>query len=96
MKTERIRYTRGDRCTQPGGIIMRRRDEAPRWMVHHFNRAPGSTEPTHFFWGSYHDDLAEATEAFRDKRERAKRYTTGGSLIAPDQLAAELEREAGE
>lgn len=94
MKTERILFTRGDASTVPGGIILRARDEAPRYLVHHFNREPGSSEPVSFFWGSYHDSYAEAVEAFCDKRDRARRYTAGGSLIQADSARDEIAAEA--
>ncbi len=80
MKTLRIRYTRGDYCTQPGGFILRERDDG-EFVVHTFNRQYGSKEPNEYYWGRYHHNLADAQEAFNEKVSKAKQFTTGGSLI---------------
>ena len=94
MRILQIRFTRGDSSTQPGGYIIRERDEEPYFLVHHFTRQPGSREPSSFFWGAYCNDVAEAVDIFEEKLERAKRYTAGGSLIPGDREAVELAAEA--
>ena len=81
MQIHRIRYTRGDTMTQPGGIILREREEAPRFLVHCFNREAGTLEPSSFFWGHYTDSEGEAFDVFEDKCDRARRYSAGGALI---------------
>lgn len=98
METLRIRYTRGDHATQPGGIILRVRTLGPadevEYITHTFNRAPGSREPTEYFWGRYFtDDMVAALMAFHEKVDSAKQFTTGGSLIDDRGLDDELAKE---
>jgi len=73
MKTLAIAYTRGDHCTQPGGVILRQHDSG-QYVAHHFNRAYGSTTPTEFFWGRYHEHLDDARKSYQDKLSRAEPF----------------------
>ena len=96
MKTLRIRFTRGDSCTQPGGFILRDAGEGeyPRYRVHAFNRRYGSREPVSFFYGGYHEELLEAEDDYDARIRRAAIYTAGGSLIDILHVEAELTGEA--
>jgi hypothetical protein len=98
MKTLRVRLTRPDHATTPAGIIMRVAEDRfgpgeHEYMVHNFSRKHGSQVPTDFFWGHYHNTEEKALAAFNEKVERAKRWTTGGSLIPDALIDAELEAE---
>lgn len=70
MKTLAIAFTKGDRCTQPGGIIIRQHDTSLQYMVHHFNRDYGSREPREFFWGHYCETFDSALKAYQEKLRR--------------------------
>jgi hypothetical protein len=97
MRTLATRLTRADAMTAPGGIILRKRDTAfpdePAYIVHSFIRGHGDRKPCLFFWGSYHETIAEAWEAFDEKEKRARRYAAGGALIERRDEARELELE---
>lgn len=95
MKPLTVRFTRPDDFTQPGGIIIREREEEPRYLVHNFSRDRGAREPNCFFWGAYCHDYAEAWDAFTEKCNRASNYTAGGALIpiAGEEAAIAAERE---
>lgn len=80
MNTIQVAYTRGDRATQPGGIIIRQKDNG-EFVVHNFNRAYGSLTPVEFFWGGYTRDLARAVEIFNEKKDRRRLELTTAEEI---------------
>lgn len=92
MKVIKRRLTRGDYCTQPGGVVLRQTDRG-EYVVHTFNRAPGSAEPAEFYWGFYSFDYFEAEKAYEAKVDRARRYDAGGSLIPKADEEKELKAE---
>jgi hypothetical protein len=69
----KIAYTRGDRATKPGGIILRKIGE--EFVAHHFSRNPGSLEPVEFFWGRYCNNSADGSAAFYAKLDRVMAET---------------------
>jgi hypothetical protein len=98
MKTLAIRYTRPDRCTVPGGIILRVHEDRfgpgqHEYIAHSFSRERGSKEPTSFFWGRYCRTEEAGRRAFSDKVDRAAQYNSGGSLISDIWLNDELKKE---
>lgn len=96
MKTLKVRYTRGDEMTMPGGIILREKehgDGEKEYIVHNFSRAPGHKEPSSFFWGRYLFDLNKAESAFNEKVANAGHYDRGGSLIPVHREDIEIEGE---
>lgn len=68
MKTHKLMFTKGDRLTQPGGLILRSDDEETSFVTHRFNRVPHTREPAEFFWGHYFDSKEKA---MKDYYERA-------------------------
>lgn len=86
MKTIKIMFTRGDRATQPGGLILRYNEAREEYVTHCFNRVPHTREPTEYYWGHYfHGEDAEA-RALADYDERYLRHQrdeiSEGELIA--------------
>jgi hypothetical protein len=92
MEVIAIRYTRGDYCTQPGGVILRKKSD-DEFVTHCFNREYGSKEPIGFYWGHYIFDKDLAQADFSNRVSRQSGYDTGGSLIPDYQLDEELEKE---
>lgn len=86
MKILRITYTRGDRATQPGGVILRQYDNG-EFVAHHFTRAPRSTKPTSYFWGRYHHTESGGLRAFLEKENRVKREVITEADIAQEPLS---------
>jgi hypothetical protein len=94
-ETLRIRYTRGDHATEPGGIILRKvtRGEDVEFVAHNFNRNRGSKEPREFYWGHYADSELAGLSSFSEKVSRAAGYDRGGALIPDRWLDQELKKE---
>lgn len=92
MKTICYRLTRGDHMTQPGGVILRQKDDG-EFVTHCFNRRPGTKEPTEFYWGHYLHDRYLAECDYEGRVDRQSRYETGGSLIPIEDEDTELESE---
>lgn len=66
--TLKIMFTRGDRATQPGGLILRRCDNTGKLVTHRFNRDLNSTQPREFYWGHYFDPSNPGYEARASRR----------------------------
>lgn len=94
-ETLRVRYTRGDHATNPGGVVLRRFVDGS-YATHLFNRQYGSREPEGFYWGHYFgaDREAEARADFDERVSDAAKYTAGGSLIPELAVEVELAHEA--
>lgn len=92
MLTLAKRLTRPDHATIAGGIIVRSREEEPRFVVHYFERERGSPDPKpgSFFHGSYCDTEEKAFAEFSRRVENARRYDRGGSLIPEDREIGDL------
>lgn len=88
MKTLKIIYTRGDRGTQPGGVILRLYSNG-EYVAHHFNRKPRSTKPTEYFWGRYCDNEAWGIEAFNAKVRGIKPFIIPEADITEEPLSYE-------
>ena len=73
--TLKIMYTRGDRATQPGGLILRRCEDTGKLVTHRFNRDLNSTKPREFYWGHYFDPSNPGYEA-RAHADYQSRYET--------------------
>ena len=69
-QTVKLMFTKPDRGTQPGGLILRKDDDGS-FVTHRFNRAPHSRTPTEFFWGHYHHGEDAEHKAHLDYNERA-------------------------
>lgn len=88
MKILRITYTRGDRATQPGGVILRQYDNG-EYVAHHFNRKPRSTKPTEYFWGRYCSTEAKGIAAYESKLASVKHSIIPEADIAEEPLSYE-------
>lgn len=75
MKTLDIMFTRADRGTQPGGVILRQQSDGT-YVTHRFNRIPHTRGAIEFFWGHYFtSDDAErlAREDFQERCDTLRR-----------------------
>ena len=74
MKTLAIMFTKPDRGTQPGGLILRERSDG-FLVTHRFNRVPHTRSPVDYFWGHYFnpDNPGYRERAQADFDERASR-----------------------
>jgi hypothetical protein len=95
MEVLKVRLTRGDATTIPGGVILYVKDhgDIKEYIAHDFTRDYGSRRPKEFFWGSYCSTLEHGEESFKEKLAKRMNYTTGGSLIPIEDEEAELEME---
>jgi hypothetical protein len=99
MEVLDVRYTRPDRFTQAGGLILMRNpnkfgDDKDEFIAWSFTRPRGSLHPRSFFWGRYHRTEEEGRLAFNDKLDTARTWDTGGSLIPEYDLSRELQKES--
>lgn len=94
-----VRYTRTDESTVPGGIILRKLIDRHgpgkhEYVAHHFTRKPGEREPQSYHWGHYHDTEEKGRASFAKKVSDASAFQRGGSLIPPEDVERELEKES--
>lgn len=67
MKIIKLMFIRGDHATQPGGLILRQKDDGT-YVSHRFNRVPHTRTPVEYFWGHYNSN---EDAALKDYYERA-------------------------
>jgi hypothetical protein len=79
--------TKGDACTNPGGIALREHPGGGSFMVQDFYITEGVRS---YCNGAYDLTLVDALAEFHRRAARAERYTAGGALLPDTVTAAQL------
>lgn len=97
-KTLDIVWTKPDRGTQPGGLILRKDVGSDCYVTHRFNRLPHTRTPREFYWGHYFsgEDAEEKARADFQKRKLAltEPLVSEGEIIAKGDVSLQIDWEA--